>query len=72
MDMSLSLHYHYRVWWVLSVLAVFLCLVDAEHTSIAHVLRCPRQTQHLQFETSFRAEDHIDWEIAPPSYDLNS
>ena len=29
MGMSLSLHYHYRVWWILSVLAVLLCLVDA-------------------------------------------
>ena len=28
MDMSLSLHYHYRIWWVLSVLAVLLRLVD--------------------------------------------
>ena len=62
----------YRVWWVLSVLVVLLCLVDDKHTSIVHVLRCPRQIQHLQFETSFRPEDHTDWEIAPPSYDLKS
>ena len=63
---------HYRVWWVLSDLAVLLCLVDAKHTSIVHVLRCPRQTRHLQFETFFRQECHTDWEIAPPSYDLKS
>ena len=31
-----------------------------------------RATQNLQFETSFRPEDHTDWEIAPPSYDLKS
>ena len=49
-----------------------LRLVDAQHNSIVYVLRCPRQTQHLQFETSFRPEDHTDWEIAPPSYDLKS
>ena len=23
-------------------------------------------------ETSFRPEDHADWEMAPPSYDLQS
>ena len=28
MDVSLSLHYHYRIWWALSVLAVLLTLVD--------------------------------------------
>ena len=39
---------------------------------LTHVLRCPRQTQHLQFETSFRPEDHTDWEIATPSYVLKS
>ena len=62
----------YRVWWVLSVLAVLLCLVDDQHTSIVHVLRCLRQIQHLQLGTSFRPEDHTDWEIAPPGYDLKS
>ena len=42
------------------------------HTSIVHVIWCPRQTQHLRFQTSFRPEDHTDWERAPPSYDLQS
>ena len=49
--------YHYNnhpVWRVLSVLAVILCLFDAQHTSIGHVFWCPRQTQHLRLETSFR------------------
>ena len=36
---------------------------------IFHVFRCPRQTQHLRFETFFRLEDHTDWERAPASYD---
>ena len=50
-------HYtNYRVWWVLSVLAV-LCLVDP---------------QHFRFETSFRPEDHTDWEMATTSYDFKS
>ena len=53
-------------------LSCLLRLVDAQHNSIVHVLRCPRQTQHLQVETSFRPEDHTDWEIALPSYDLKS
>ena len=73
MGMSLSLHYHYRIWWVLSALAVSSVLLTLITIySIVHILRCPRQTQHLQFETSFRPEDHTDWEIAPPSYDLKS
>ena len=42
------------------------------HTIIVHVFWCPRQTQHLRFQTSFRPEDHIDWEMAPHSYDLQS
>ena len=37
------------------------------HTSIVHVFWCPRQTQHLRFQTSFRPED---WERAQPSYAL--
>ena len=72
MNMSLSLHYNYRVWWGRSFLAVLLCLVDAKHCSIVNVLRYPRQTQHLRFETSFRPEDHTDREIAPSTYDLKS
>ena len=42
------------------------------HPSIVHVFRCSHQTQHLRFETSFRPEDHTDWEMVPPSYDLQS
>ena len=42
------------------------------HTTIVHVFWCPRQTQHLRFQTSFRPEDHTDWERAPPSYNLKS
>ena len=72
-SMNMSYHYHYYpVWWVLSVLAVLLWLFDVLHTSIVHDFWCPRQTQHLRFETSFRMEDHTDWERAPPSYDLQS
>ena len=56
----------------MSVLAVLLSLFYAQHTSIVHVFWFPRQTQHLWFETSFRPEDHTDWERAPPSYDLQS
>ena len=58
------------VWRVLSIVAVLLWLLM--HTSIFHVFWCPRQTQHLRLETSFRPEDHTDWEMAPPSYDLQS
>ena len=66
-------HYNnYPVWRVISVVAVILWLFDAQHTSIVHVFWCPRQTQHLRPETSFRPEDHTDWEIAPPSYNLQS
>ena len=62
MNMSTSIH-------ELSILmSIFsLSCPPAQHTSIVHVLRCPRQTQ-----TSFRPEDHTDGERAPPSYDLNS
>ena len=42
------------------------------YTSIGHLTGCPRQTQHLRFQTSFRPKDHTDWEIAPPSYNLQS
>ena len=40
------------------------------HTSIVRVFWCPRQTQHLRSQTSFRPEDHTYWERVPPSYDL--
>ena len=43
-----------------SVLATLLWLFDVQHTSIVHDFWCPRQTQHLRFETSFRPEDHTD------------
>ena len=42
------------------------------HTSIVHVFWCPGQTQHIRFQTSFRPEDHTDWERVPPSYNLQS
>ena len=42
------------------------------HTNIVHVFWCPRQTQHLRFQTSFIPEGHTDWEMAIPSYDLQS
>ena len=32
-------------------------------TSIVHLFRCPRHTQHLRFETSFRPEDHTDYTV---------
>ena len=32
------------------------------HTSIVHVFWGPRHTRHLWFQTSFRPEDHTDWE----------
>ena len=38
--------------------------------SIVHLFWCLRQTQHLRFQTSFRPEDHTDWERAPPSCDF--
>ena len=61
-------HYNnYPVWWALSVLAVLLWHFDVQHTSITHVFWCPRQTQHLLFETALRPENHTDWERAPPS-----
>ena len=53
-----------------SVVAVPLWLLM--HTSIFHLFWCPRLTQHLQLETSFRPEDHTDWEMAPPTYNLQS
>ena len=44
-------HYNnYPVWWVTSVQELLLL----------HVFWCPRQTQHLRFQTSFRLEDHTD------------
>ena len=62
---SMNNHYNnYPVWRVISVVAVILWLFDAQHTSIVHVFWCPRQTQHLRPETSFRPEDHTDWEKA--------
>ena len=36
-----------------------LWLFDAQHTSIVHEFWCPRQTQRLWFETSFRPEDPL-------------
>ena len=64
-------HSVYLVFQI-AVLAVLLWLFDVLHTSIVHDFWCPRQTQHLRFETSFRPEHHTDWEKAPPSYDLQS
>ena len=55
-------HYsNYRVWWLLSVLAVLLW------TRTVHFCY-PRPTRYLRFETSFRPDDQADWEGYPPSY----
>ena len=65
-------HYNnYPVLWALSVLAVLLWLFDAQRTSIVHVFWCRRQIQHFRFRTSFRPEDHSDWEMAPPMGSLS-
>ena len=42
------------------------------NTQELFTLRCQRQTMRLYFETSFRLEDHTDWEIVPPGFDLQS
>ena len=48
----------------------FLC--STHYSRILMSAPGPRQTQHLRFETSFRPEDHTDWERAPLNYDLQS
>ena len=71
--MSLSLHYHYRIWWVLSVLAVLLRLVDAYNTLVLSTyLDVRAKSAPPIWEFLQTGGPNTDWEIAPPSYDLKS
>ena len=71
MDMTLSLQQLSSLVFPFSPSCPLSCRCFY-YTSIVHVFCCPRQTQYLRFETSFRPEDHTDWEKAPPSCDLQS